>query len=317
MQTTFIIVLAASSFLLSLPSRAQQAAVPAPQEPGRAVARPASGQKSLPESVSVKPEIRAKLAETRISLTLNGESSDSALQSLLDATKLSYEFDPAFYRTAVTLSTGQGGGFGGGGFGGGLGGGRSGAALDLPPRSITMKLLNASIPKAMDSLTQAIGVGWTAVEEDGNITIRIVKLRTTQTAYDTALTLYGAAQGGNQVAGGLGTTVNTGSYSAFFYSRAVPDVRVKLDAKNWSVRDALKQILQNAKVEFAIDEDVSNDLKRNIGFENITLMTALDVICQSSDIGWRSEGTPKGTLVRISKRYAAPADTVKGTDPVN
>jgi hypothetical protein len=97
------------------------------------------------------------------------------------------------------------------------------------------------------------------------------------------------------------------------------DARVKLDVRNASIRDSLKDILKQAGLDYALEDDVPDDVKRSFTFENVPIATALDVICRSVDIGWSvqrtvetvdpsSRSTDKRskskTVVLIGKKYA-------------
>lgn len=85
----------------------------------------------------------------------------------------------------------------------------------------------------------------------------------------------------------------------------LPDVRVKLDARNIEVRDALKKVLEQAKLAFVMDDDVPEKLKRSFTFENVPIATALDVICRSADIGWFPEMRPDSSpVIHIGKKYS-------------
>jgi hypothetical protein len=213
------------------------------------------------------------------------------------------------------------GGVFGAGMGVGFGGGQT---LDLPPRSITMRLVKAPLNKALDSLTNAIGIGWLAEKHGDSITVRFVKLRGTVTASDM-LSRYVVASGqaapwtpstsGNTVYSGTAGTFSTagvrGGLSGFGGVSPLAATAVKLDVRDRPVREALRTVLEAAKVDFAIDEDVPADMKRTFAFEGVQAATALSVICQSAGLGWRTEQTPNGLLVRIGKRYAPPPPAPK------
>ncbi|MDX1932676.1 MAG: hypothetical protein SFU56_08735 [Capsulimonadales bacterium] len=99
-------------------------------------------------------------------------------------------------------------------------------------------------------------------------------------------------------------------------SAGLPDTRVKLDVRNADIRDALKDVLKQAEVDYALEEDVPENVKRSFTFENVPLATALEVICRSAEIGWtvrtpspRVAGTKAGgaktkPVILIGKKYA-------------
>jgi hypothetical protein len=87
-------------------------------------------------------------------------------------------------------------------------------------------------------------------------------------------------------------------------ARSLPDKRVSLDKRGADVRDALKDVLKQAGIDYALEEDVPEKLKRSFTFENVPIGTALDVICKSAEIGWRAERSGDKTIVRVGKKYA-------------
>jgi hypothetical protein len=276
---------------------------------------PQLSKNNYPVSVTVKPELRQELEGKRVDLALLAEESKGALLELLNASDYSYEFDPAFYEGMIPT-------------------------LDLPPRQVTMKLVKVPLPKALDSLTKVLGIGWTAEKDGDAITLKIVRLRDTVTMSDmvsggfgqsmmggmttgintlsTNLRGTGGGIGGGGMGGGLGgqTRLSAPAQNNSPLIAASP-VRIKIDLKDRSVRDALKEILTAAKLEYAIDDDVAADLKRSFVFENVRLMTALNAVCESAGIGWRVENIPTSLLVRISKRYAAPSGSADASDALH
>lgn len=287
-------------------------------------------QNNLPVVVKQNPELVRELEKITVpKIELKNVSSQAALMLVLESLEVGYEFDNAFYAFNPSTASARLGGFGvTPGNQGGLGTSPEIQTLDLPPRNITMRIFNAPLNRALDSLTSAIGIGWLAEKRGGSITIRFIKLRNTvtfsevinrlnasngQTIYGTAVTppnaIYSGVAGSYSVSGSR--TMNTS---------LLPPTLVKLDVRDKPVRESLRTVLEEAKLEFAIDEDVPADLKKTFAFEGIQIGTALSVICQSAGIGWRSEQTPNGSLIRISKRYALPpaqkAEKTEATNPI-
>ena len=85
----------------------------------------------------------------------------------------------------------------------------------------------------------------------------------------------------------------------------LPDKRVSIDLKKVEIREALKKILGDAGVAYALDDDLPTDASRSFTFENVPLGTALELICASAGIGWRAEKTDDkgGVLVKVGKKY--------------
>jgi hypothetical protein len=79
--------------------------------------------------------------------------------------------------------------------------------------------------------------------------------------------------------------------------------RVSLDKKNTDVRECFKELLKDADVSYALADDLPTDAK-SFTFSNVPLSTALDMICESIEVGWSAEQGPDGKpIVRIGKRY--------------
>lgn len=89
---------------------------------------------------------------------------------------------------------------------------------------------------------------------------------------------------------------------------ALPDKRVKLDSRNAKIRDLLKDVLKQADLPYALDNDVPEDVKRSFTFENVPVSMALDLITRSVEIGWRAERQKDGKmLILIGKKYVRAA----------
>jgi hypothetical protein len=92
-----------------------------------------------------------------------------------------------------------------------------------------------------------------------------------------------------------------------YRSANLPDKRVKLDSRNAKIRDVLKDVLKQANLAYALDNDVPEDVRRSFTFENVPVATALDLITRSVEIGWRAQQQKDGkTLILIGKKYATP-----------
>ncbi|MDX1934651.1 MAG: hypothetical protein SFU56_18800 [Capsulimonadales bacterium] len=259
----------------------------------------AHSQSKAPASVTGTasgPMTMAALQNARIrSVELNGVDSTTALTRLMATVRVGYDFAPEFYRSVY------------------VGGGQGvlpKASLNLPQRTITMRLENVRVTKALDSLTKAIGIRWVAESDDDGVIIHFLPLPTT----NRELPIQVGSEGGGGLGGGFGGGGFGGGGFSGGFNRSIgqPTARVKLDVRDTPVRTALKTLFDQQKPEtgnslsFAVDEDVAPDLKVSLMFENAHLTTALDVLCQTAGLGWRTEGTPNGLLIRVSKRYAEP-----------
>lgn len=76
---------------------------------------------------------------------------------------------------------------------------------------------------------------------------------------------------------------------------------VTVEIDNATARDAFKTVLDNAKQEFVMDEDVPQDARVSLRAANVRLSTALDVISQSAGVNWRIETKGGKPVVRIGK----------------
>lgn len=81
----------------------------------------------------------------------------------------------------------------------------------------------------------------------------------------------------------------------------MPDVKVNLDLDNAPVKDALKQVFDQAKQEYALDKDVSDDARISIRAKNVKFATALDLITQTAGVRWGREKRDSKTLFRVGK----------------
>ena len=89
----------------------------------------------------------------------------------------------------------------------------------------------------------------------------------------------------------------------FTRSATLPSKRVSLDKKNTDVRECFKEILKQANLSFALADDLPSDPK-SFTFADISIATALDMICESIEVGWMAEKDGEGKVtVRVGKRY--------------
>jgi predicted RNA-binding Zn-ribbon protein involved in translation (DUF1610 family) len=212
---------------------------------------------------------------------------------------------------------------------------------DVPTdKKITMTLKNVPLSAVLGILTREAGVGWhysrklkadkaKEVEKSGRAakfdaadfetTIRIskkgasnvialmpggaVRVESTQRAVEEAMARARSAT----------TMPDSLLYNAYTPAR-MPDKLVKVDSRNANLRDVLKDVLKQAGLDYALEDDVPEDVKRSFTFENIPISMALDVICRSAEIGWRAERSGTGkeikTVVRIGKKYVRRGGTV-------
>ena len=259
------------------PALAQKIAVPLP------LANPVE----LPVSVAsrTKPEILKRMKGVVINITLKDKDGQDALTVLLDSVEnskdanrkpltIGYDFDAAFYQSQYAA-----------------------IAIDLPPRTITLKLINASLPRALDSITQALGIGWFADEENGTILIHLIKLRGTVTLSDQWRNLGIDPATGQQLVSGAKKDIPFG------------DARASLDGAAVTEADAIKDVLKQAKVAYIIEDDLPG-AKYSFDFHELPIAAALDTICRKAGVGWKKDIVSETFVIRIGKNYPKPADSV-------
>jgi hypothetical protein len=64
---------------------------------------------------------------------------------------------------------------------------------------------------------------------------------------------------------------------------------LNLDLENATVREALKQIFDQAQQEYVIDEDVPDTTRTTLRARNVKLFTALDLVTQAAGVSWNQE----------------------------
>lgn len=73
-----------------------------------------------------------------------------------------------------------------------------------------------------------------------------------------------------------------------------PNVRVNLNLRNAPLKEAVKQLSEQTKLEFALDADVPADARVTVVAKNIRLNTALDMITDATDLHWDRHSTLQG-----------------------
>lgn len=81
----------------------------------------------------------------------------------------------------------------------------------------------------------------------------------------------------------------------------LPEVRVDLDVDNAPARDALKQLFDQAKQAFVVDEDVPSDKRVTVRVKGVDFATALNLVTQITGVGWSQQRSNGGVVYRISK----------------
>jgi predicted RNA-binding Zn-ribbon protein involved in translation (DUF1610 family) len=283
-------------------SRAQQASpapAQAPTPPATVRVAPATRVVSPRAQVTSIYFADDALLQTKVELDARDMPVVDALKSVLDQAKIKYEID-----------------------------------ADVPTdKKVTMTLKNVPLSAVLTILTREAGVGWHYSKKlkaekakeaekadkpmkfedaDFETSIRISKKGTNYYAlmpngpirFESPQALVDMTMQRAKMATEL---ANVYALQAYTPAR-MPDKLVKVDARNQNLRDVLKDVLKQADLDYALEDDVPEDVKRSFTFENVPIAMALDVICRSAEIGWRAERAGTGrdakVVVRIGKKYA-------------
>ena len=83
------------------------------------------------------------------------------------------------------------------------------------------------------------------------------------------------------------TTVTTGKAWPQIYlrsnSKTLPDKRVSVDQKSAKTRDAIRDALDQAKIDYVLEADIPEDARVSVKLDNVKVSTALDAITESRD----------------------------------
>lgn len=126
--------------------------------------------------------------------------------------------------------------------------------------------------------------------------------------FGRTVTGFGGPAFGYGIGMGMDNNGPTGRIANFSVNNIrIPATRVHLDARDASVRTTLATLFNQVRLDYAIDDDVTADLKGTFVFGNVFIVTALDTVCQSANVGWRVELVNEKPFVRVGRRYAVPS----------
>jgi hypothetical protein len=319
MRKTLFFPLSAALLLAPATARAQEAETPPPAPPAPAVV-PAVPATPVPPAAPVRVtaiyvgdddgKVKSEALRTKINLEANGMPLTEALKQVLEQAKIPYQIEP-----------------------------------DVPADAkVTMTLKNVPASDALSLLTRESGIGWVYEKKDKDEKVSVGKkyvghryrINTTNgnTFYSAPYTIDSRLVE-KQVQDAMKQATEASKLAQKYqyqfnlftsYGVHLPDTRVKLDVRNGNLRDILKDVLKQAHLDYALDNDVPEDQKRSFTFENVPIATALDVITRSADIGWRAQRQPTAktekdqekaenkagaeeeakVLILIGKKYAHP-----------
>jgi hypothetical protein len=87
----------------------------------------------------------------------------------------------------------------------------------------------------------------------------------------------------------------------FRLAESLANVRVNLDLNNLPVKDALKQVFDQAKREYVLDADVPDDKRVTVRAADVPLNTALDLITGAAGVRWGQEIKDGKAVIRVGK----------------
>lgn len=237
----------------------------------------------LPVSVKDKTDkkVRELLDKQKASLELKGSKPEEALLTLLKQLDSDYHFDTAFYPLG-------------------------GTEIDLPERGLNLKLTNASGAKALDALTQAIGIGWWAEKENEKVMVHIVKLRETMGHFEMLERM--GINVKELVAPAIAVAADASRYAGFAELASLDALGGGLSSKKVSinattpreVRSLIEELCKQGEVIFAIDSDVPSSSKA-LAFENVSLRTALEVLCSTAKLSMSVSNRGEKTTIQFSR----------------
>ncbi len=161
---------------------------------------------------------------------------------------------------------------------------------------------SVSVGNALDSAAGLLGCGWKAEKKGDKIKISFSK-KHPGPGFNFRMGTGRTGQAFSTVAPSVPFLGDLPLIGDRFRSATLPSKRVSLDKKNTDVRECFKELLKDADLSYALADDLPTDAK-SFTFSNVPLSTALDMICESIEVGWVAESGPDGKpVIRIGKRY--------------
>ena len=165
---------------------------------------------------------------------------------------------------------------------------------------ITMK--GISVGNALDNAAGWLDCGWKAEKKGDKVKISFSK-KHPGPGFNFRMGAGRTGQAFSTAAPSVPFLGDLPIVGSLFRSATLPSKRVSLDKKNTDVRECFKELLKDADLSYALADDLPTDAK-SFTFSNVPLSTALDMICESIEVGWVAESGPDGKpVIRIGKRY--------------
>ena len=165
--------------------------------------------------------------------------------------------------------------------------------------SITMK--DVSVGGALDMAAQWLECGWKAEKKGETVKIYFSK-KYPKPAGNMIFMPSMPPPASLPRSPSVGTTFP--GLATMPFRSTLPNKKVSLDKVKTDPREALKEVLKQAGLSYAIGDDLPSDPK-SFTFSDVSITTALDMICESIGASWSTERGPDGkSVVRIGKAHS-------------
>lgn len=187
---------------------------------------------------------------------------------------------------------------------------------DLPSPQISLTIKNVQVGDALAAIGRLANATALVSEKDDKVTVHLRKRTTMLTTQVYTNTSKVPADVRREVDQALSISRNAiasispnpGFQGALGISAWLPNKKVSLDVRNTDAREILKNLLKQADVSYILEDDVPENKKFSFTFENVPLRTALDMVCQSLEVGWGAQKSinekDSKVTVRIGKKWA-------------
>lgn len=167
---------------------------------------------------------------------------------------------------------------------------------------VSIAMRGVSVGNALDNAAGWLGCGWKAEKKGDKVKVYFGK-KYPGPGYRWGISPNGAGQVFTTATPSMPLLPDIPIIGNLFRTSPSLSKRVSLDKKNTDVRECFKELLKDAELSYALADDLPSEPK-SFTFSNVPLSTALDMICESIEVGWVTENGPDGKpLVRIGKRY--------------
>lgn len=170
---------------------------------------------------------------------------------------------------------------------------------------VTLQAKNVRLSTTLDLITQTADVGWRYELRNGKGVVHVGK------TVRRGLSVRALGGTGQPFQWGPGThrkqfdlkelRFGVPGEGGWSWNGGRSAARVDLDIRELGVKEALKRVLEQVKVEYAINDDVPDQPRVTVSAKNVRLSTALDLLTQCGGVGWTYERSSSGWRYRIGK----------------